>query len=646
MAGAGDNQGQGKVIALVIPAIAVTFALFHLWFLSVGRLATLQLTYIHLAFALVLIFLAFPVVRLGPRASRARKIFRWAVDLSLAGAAIVVGGYVAINFLELASKGAGDPDRLSIILGVITTVLVIEGTRRVVGLALPILAILFILYAFYGRSFPGMLAHRGYDLDRVASVLYLTTDGISGLPLQVSATYVAAFVIFAAFLDVSGAGRFFINWSNALVGWVRGGPAKVAVMASALMGTISGSAVANVVSTGPFTIPLMKHVGLRPAFAGGVEAAASSGGQIMPPVMGAAAFIMVEILGVPYTDIVTAAILPATLYFIGILVMIDLEVTRLGIRGMDRSELGSASRIFLANGHLALPLVLLLFLLFYVDYTPTTSAFFATCAVIASCYLRRGTFLPPRQIIEGLRRGAMGLLEVATVCACAGIIIGVMMLTGLGLRLSAILIDISGGNLAILLVLTAIVALILGMGLPSSAVYVVLATLVAPAMVKLGVNPIAAHLFVFYFGVLGNVTPPVAIAAYAAAALAGANATSTGLVAFRLAMAGFLLPFVWIYSPSLILEGELIDVAGTALSAIVGIVALGGALQGNLWSLPLPVPSRLLLLGAAIALIVPGWETDAAGLALIAATVLVSRHVYGRRIAAQAHLMAARKEEA
>jgi TRAP transporter 4TM/12TM fusion protein len=491
---------------------------------------------------------------------------------------------------------------------------------------MPILAVFFIVYAFYGRSFPGMLAHRGFDLERISAVLYLTTEGISGLPLQVSATYVAAFVIFAAFLDVSGAGRFFIDWSNALVGWVRGGPAKVAVIASALMGTISGSAVANVVSTGPFTIPLMKHVGLRPAFAGGVEAAASSGGQIMPPVMGAAAFIMVEILGVPYTEIVTAAILPAILYFIGILVMIDLEVSRLGIKGLDRSELGAASQIFLAKGHLALPLVALLFLLFYVDYTPTTSAFFATCAVIVSCYLRRSTWLPLREILEGLRRGGMGLLEVAAVCACAGIVIGVMMLTGLGLRLSAIMIDVSGGSLGVLLVLTAVVALILGMGLPSSAVYVVLATLIAPAMVKLGVDPIAAHLFVFYFGVLGNVTPPVAIAAYAAAALAGANATATGIAAFRLALAGFLLPFIWIYSPSLILKGELLEVVGTTVSAIIGIVALSGALQGYLWQLPLSTIARILLLGASIALIVPGWQTDAVGLTLIAVTVFLSRY--------------------
>ncbi len=588
-------------------AIAIGFALFQLWWAAVGTLATLQLVYAHLGFALCLIFLRNPLP--GGRAGRA-------LDALIILVAIVACAYPVIDYLEIARRGTGNPSELVVVLGAITTLLVLEATRRVVGWPLALLAIIFIVYGFLGQYMPGALAHRGAGLERIASSLYISALGIAGTPLQVSATYIAIFVIFAAFLDVTGVGKFFIDWCYGLLGWMRGGPAKVAVAASALMGTVSGSAVANVVASGTFTIPLMKRSGLKPTFAAAVEAAASSGGQIMPPVMGAAAFIMMEILGVPYTTIMAAALAPAVLYFLAVLAMVDFEVGRLGIPGIPRAELPDAWAVFLRQGHLFLPLVLLVVLLVVVQYTPIKAAFYGVVSILIVPFLRRATWFPGSALVVGLRNGGFGMLEVAAACACAGIIVGMLMLSGLALRLSGLLIAFSGGSLLLLLVLTMIVSIILGMGMPTSAVYVILATMVVPAIVQMGVDPLGAHLFVFYFGVMSNVTPPVAIAAYAAAGLAGATLTRTGVLAFRLALAGFALPFMWVYDPALLMIGEPLSVGWAVTSALVGILMLAGAVQGFAFYWPVRWHERLLLLVGALALIKPGLWTDAGGAAL------------------------------
>jgi TRAP transporter 4TM/12TM fusion protein len=610
---------QRKLTAAVY-VIAAAFSTFHLWTSYFGTLPTLQQVYIHLGFALVLIFMTRPALA-GENRSALRGALRWAIDAPLCVVSAIVAAYLVINFMEIAERGAGDPTAVSIALGVAATLLVLEATRRMVGWALPLLSIFFLVYGFAGPWFPGSLAHRGFDLERIAATLYLTDSGIAGTPLQVSATYVSIFVIFAAFLDVSGVGRFFIDWSYAALGWMRGGPAKVAIFASAMMGTVSGSAVANVVATGTFTIPVMKRAGLRPAFAGAVEAAASSGGQIMPPVMGAAAFIMVEMLGTSYNSIMSAAALPAVLYFTAILAMVDFEVAKEGIRGLPRAELPSPWGIFRERWHLVLPLVVLVYLLVWVQYTPIKSAFLALVAVVLVSMIRRVTRMGFSQIAEGLRAGGMSMLEVAAACACAGIIIGVMMISGLALRLSSLLVDFSGGSLMVLLFLTMIVSLILGMGLPTSAVYVVLAALVVPAMIDMGVQPLSAHMFVFYFGVLANVTPPVAIAAYAGAGLAGAKATTTGFIAFRLALAGFILPFMWVYNPALLLNGTLVEVLIAVCTGLLGIVALAGGVQGYLFG-KARWHERLLLGIGAIALIKPGLTTDLVGVALLGLAML------------------------
>ncbi|MGE0722936.1 MAG: TRAP transporter permease [Alphaproteobacteria bacterium] len=609
-------------LAHVVTAVAAAFTIFHLWAAAVGTLATLQQNYIHLAFALVLVYLTRPALAAGPAAAR----LRWAIDLPLIAIAIVAGVYPVLYFLDIASRGAGDPTGFEVWLGVACTLVVIDATRRVLGWALPILAGLALVYAFFGPDLPGILAHRGFSIERISATLYLTTSGIAGTPLQVSATYVAIFVIFAAFLDVSGAGRFFIDWSHAALGWMRGGPAKVAIVASAMMGTVSGSAVANTVATGTFTIPIMKRSGMRPAFAGAVEATASSGGQIMPPVMGAAAFIMVEIIGTSYAEVMVAAAIPAALYFIAVFAMVDFEVAKRGIRGLSRSELPDSWAILRGGWYLLAPLLVLVYLLVIVEYTPTKSAFFSVLVVVAVSFLGAATRMMPAKLVEALRQGGLAILEVACVCACAGIVIGILLLTGLALRLSGIMIDLAGGNLFLLMLITMVVSLILGMGLPTSAVYVILAILVAPAMVQSGVTPIAAHMFIFYFGVLANVTPPVAIAAYAGAGIAGADPTRTGLIAFRLALAGFILPFMWVYEPALLMQGESWRIVLACASGLVGILALAGALQGYLFGAEARWWQRLMLGIGALCLIKPGWATDLAGIGLLA-LVLASRYL-------------------
>ncbi|BBK36246.1 C4-dicarboxylate ABC transporter [Allostella sp. ATCC 35155] len=603
------SESRGT-IATAATIVAAAFSLFHLWSSWGGTLATLQQNYTHLAFALVLVFLT------RPATARGRVIP--ALDVPLAALSVVVCVYPVLHFLDIAMRGAGDPTPYEVWFGVAAALLVIEATRRMLGWALPIMAALALAYAFLGPDLPGIFAHRGFSLERVSATLYLTTSGIAGTPLQVSATYVAIFVIFAAFLDVSGAGRFFIEWSHAGLGWVRGGPAKVAVAASALMGTVSGSAVANTVATGTFTIPIMKRTGMSPAFAGAVEATASSGGQIMPPVMGAAAFIMVEILGIPYTQVMIAAAIPAVLYFLAVLTMVDFEVAKNGIRGIPRSELPDAWAIFRGGWYLLAPLIVLVYLLVGVEYTPTKSAFFGVITVIAASMLGAATRMGPRRIWQALRQGGMAILETACVCACAGIVIGVLMLTGLALRMSGIMIDLAGGSLLLLLLITMVVSVILGMGLPTSAVYVILAILVAPAMIEVGVNPLAAHMFIFYFGVLANVTPPVAIAAYAGAGIAGADPTRTGIIAFRLALAGFILPFMWVYEPALLMQGEPLRIVLACTTAVVGILGLSAALQSYLFGRTATWWERILLGAGALCLIKPGWVTDIVGVCLLA----------------------------
>lgn len=604
----------------VAAVIAVAFALFHIYTAATRSLAAYQQRGVHLAFALVLAFLLYPA------SGRSKKSEgpSW-VDVCLAIAAAVCGGYLVLGY-ERIMELMGIPATADLVVAGVMVLLVLEATRRVLGAAITIIAAVFLVYAHFGYLAPSIIAHQGYALDRILSQMGLGTEGIFGTPLGVSATFVIMFIIFAAFLSESGAGQFFIDIAYGLFGRVRGGPAKVAVVASALFGTVSGSAVANVVGTGTFTIPLMKRVGYKPHFAGAVEAVASTGGQIMPPVMGAAAFIMAEMLGMPYISICVAAMLPAVLYYLAVFFMVDLEAVKTGLRGERPEGLPSVRRILADGWFYVVPIIVLVYFLAVVRYSPMRAAVYALVATVAVSFARKSTRLSIPKVIETLKKGATGSLEVALACASAGIVVGVFNLTGLGIRLSSLLIELSHGYLPALLVLVMTASLILGMGLPTTACYIILAVLVAPTLVEMGVRPVAAHMFVFYFGIISAVTPPVALAAYAGASLAGAPMSQTGFTAWRLALAGFILPYMFVYGPELLMIGRWTDIALAAASSSLGVFALATSLQGYLIR-EAKLAERVVLLIAALLLIKPGLATDLAGLAgigLVVVTQLLS----------------------
>jgi TRAP transporter 4TM/12TM fusion protein len=468
--------------------------------------------------------------------------------------------------------------------------------------------------AYFGYLAPFAIAHEGYSIERIISQMSLATEGIYGVPLGASATFVILFVIFASFLSESGAGQFFLDISMALFGRFRGGPAKVSVMSSSLFGTISGSAVANVMVDGWLTIPLMKKIGFKPHVAGAIEAVTSTGGQIMPPVMGAAAFVMAEILGQPYINICIAAAIPAVLYYVSVYFMIDFEALKLNLRGLPADELPNARKVFASGFIYFIPIAVLIYFMSVQMYTPLRSAVYAMVATVIVSFFKKSTRMGLMKILKTLEKGAKASLEVALACACAGIIVGVFNLTGLGMRLSSMLIELSQGHLPTLLFLTMISSLILGMGMPTTACYIILAVLVAPAMVQMGVKPIAAHMFVFYFGCISAVTPPVALAAYAAAGLAKAPPARTGYAASRFAIAGFILPYMFVYGPELLMIGKLSDIAIAVLTGTIGIYLLAASVQGYLicranWF------ERVILFVSALLLIKPGLLTDLLGLA-------------------------------
>ena len=614
-----QQRRLGRTGTTITAAMAVITTLFFMYTAYEGSLTAVTQRSLLLSPALALTFLAFP-----PHKRLARRAWL-ALDAALALLSLIVGLHFIVTEEAAALRG-GASGVEDLIYGILLMLLVLEATRRAMGLALPLIAVATIAFAYFGPLMPDLIRHRGIGLDYIVTYSTVQTEGIWGVALAVTASTIIYFIVYGAFLFQSGGGALFIDLSNALFGTVRGGPAKLAVVASGLFGTISGSAPANVVGTGTFTIPLMKKVGYHPDFAGAVEAVASSGGQIMPPVMGAAAFIMADILGISYLAVCLAATLPAVLYYLAAFVMVDLEAAKRGLRGVPRSELPQLSRVLLSSGHLLLSPVLLIFLLAVMQYSPMLSAFWTIVATVLLASLRRSTRMGLRQLLRALEKGMQETAPIAVAAACIGIVIGMVNATGLGLNLSNVLVSIAGGNLFILLLLTMITSLILGMGLPTVACYVILAVLVAPALVSLGVDRVAAHLFVFYFGIISAITPPVAMAAYVAAGISGGNFLRTGFIATRLAVNGFLLPFMFVYNPALILKGPLPDVVLATVSAIIGTVALAAALQGYALR-PLARWERVPLLVGALALIHPGLLTDLIGYALVG--FIVTRQVAG-----------------
>ena len=604
-----DKRDPVGIWHYIICAVCILFSGFQLYTAIFGVLdAHLQRT-IHLCFGLVLIFLLYPA-----RKSWSREKMN-PLDAILAVLSVVATMYLVVNYKELVTR-AGMNTPTDIAIGVIGVLLVFEATRRTVGWPMLTVALVFLAYAFLGPYMPGILAHRGVSFDELVSHLYFTTEGIFGVPMGVSSTFIFLFILFGAYLDATGLGKFFIDFANALAGWAVGGPAKVAVLSSGLMGTVSGSSVANVAGTGSFTIPMMKKLGYRPSFAGAVEAAASTGGQLMPPVMGAAAFLMAEFVGVPYIEVVKAAVIPALLYYTGIWLSVHYEAKKYGLKGTPREELPKFGPLLKEKGHLALPLIVIVYLL-VTGYTPMRAALYAIGLTIVCACLRKNTRITFKQFVEGLIVGAQSVLGVLIACASAGIIIGVVTKTGVGLKLATALLDLAGGKMLPAMFFTMITSLILGMGVPTTANYVITSTIAAPALVQMHVPVLAAHMFAFYFGIVADVTPPVALAAYAGAGIAGANPMKTGVTAAKLAIAAFVVPYIFVLAPQLLMINATAPTILMAMvTAIIGMWGLSLAMIGFCQH-PLNVLQRIAFFIGGLCLIIPGSMTDLIGIVIL-----------------------------
>ncbi len=601
----------------LIYVVAVIFAVFHIYTSAFGLLTAVLQRTTHLTFAIVLLSLMHIS---GQKGNKTQFTKITAVPIIIL--AIFSCVYLFFNFKGLVFR-AGIETTLDIVVAGIILLLVLEMTRRATGNVLPTIALIAIVYSLFGSYMPGALYHRGISLKRLLTYMSFGTEGILGTPLGTSATYVALFIIFGAFLNKSGTGDFFIRLANSLVGRFRGGPAKVAVMSSALMGTISGSAAANVAGTGSFTIPLMKKTGYTPVFAGAVEAAASTGGQLMPPIMGAAAFIMAEILGIPYVEIAKAAIIPAVLFFAAIFFCVDSEAVRLGLKGAEGDDVEKTSTVLKSGGLLIIPVVVLIVALF--TMTPTRSALLSILACCIVGLLRNGeNRMKPKDYFDALREGGEGILQIAVVCACAGIIAGTLTLTGLGIKLGYILAELAGGRLFPMLLLTAIASIILGMGVPTTASYIIMATVMAPSLIRIGVPPLPAHLFVFYYGLLSVVTPPVALAAYTAAGISGADAMKTGYAAWRLALPAFMIPFAFVYGNELLVMGDSFQIILACISGLTSVYALSGFVtgyfMGNIGRI-----GRFIMLAASICLIFAEPISDIFGYVIVISMIFIQK---------------------
>lgn len=540
-----------------------------------------------------------------------------AADAVLALAGVVVAGYLLTFMAELQFRAGVRPlpsDAWTAVAGVL---LILELTRRSAGLALVAICAVFVAYAFFGPYLPGFLRHSGYSFDRFFSYLY-TDNGILGPTTAVSSTYIVLFIAFGAFLQVSKVGDYFVNFAFAIAGRARGGPAKVSIFASGFMGMINGTSAGNVVATGSLTIPLMKRVGYRGQYAAAVEAAASTGGQIMPPIMGAGAFIMAEITGIPYLELMAAAVIPAVLYFASVFIMVDFEAQKRGMRGLPGSALPALGQM-LRRVYLFVPVILLIATL-VMGYSVIRAGTLSLASAVVVSWLSPHR-MGPKEVIRALELSSRMAIQLIAVCAAAGVIVGVIGLTGVGLRFSSMLLGLAEHSQVVALIFAMVIVIILGMGMPTTAAYAVAASVIAPGLIQLGIQPLVAHFFVFYFAVVSAITPPVALAAYAGAAIAGSDAMRTSVEAFKLGLAAFIVPFMFFFSPGLLGEGDFPTVARNCATALLGIYFLAAAVQDWLRT-RLGLLPRLLALAAAFCLIEGNWMTDLAGITLGALVIL------------------------
>ncbi|EWG12634.1 TRAP transporter permease [Cytobacillus firmus] len=601
----------GGVLGWIVFFGLLAFSLFHLYTGVFGMLTAQLQRSIHLGFALALIFLLFP----ARKKDRGRKHKVEWYDIILAILGIAVGAYWPLFIDEIVMR-AGRLTEIDFYVGLIAVLLVLEATRRAVGLPITIIAVIFLAYAMFGPYMPAFLAHRGLDLERLVQTMFFTTEGILGTPLGVSATFIFLFLLFGSFLVKTGVGQYFNDLAVSIAGKRTGGPAKVAIFSSALQGTISGSSVANVVTSGSFTIPMMKKLGYKKEFAGAVEATASTGGQIMPPIMGAAAFLMVEFIGggITYWDIAKAAAIPALLYFAGVWIMTHFEAKRVGLRGLKDEEMPNRKEV-LKKIYLLLPILAVIILLMS-GMSVIRAALWSIVITIAVSMISKETRIGFRDAIDALVDGARTALGVAAATAAAGIIVGVVVKTGLGLKMANGLLDLSGGLLIPTLMLTMVAAIILGMGSPTTANYVITSTIAAPAIILLGVPDLSAHLFVFYFGIVADVTPPVALAAFAAAGVSGGDPIKTGVTASKLAIGAFIIPYMFVLSPELLMiDTTWYYLIWVVFTALAGMMAIGAGVIGY-WLRKLNILERLLGIAGGLLLIYPEGVTDIVGLVI------------------------------
>lgn len=595
--------------------VAIIGALFHIYILNFHAIDPWLFRMSHLAFGVVLGLLLFKGWK-----TKSNKVT--IIDWALIGAIFFITYYIFTNMSVLLFRFGVMPTKMDMVVATLGILIVLELTRRTSGWTLPILAGIFILYSFVGPYLPGILNHRGYSFDRFITYIY-GLDGVFGVTLDVSSKYILLFIIFGSFLQMSGVGRYFIDFSFSLAGGMRGGPAKVAVISSGLMGMMNGTSAGNAVATGSLTIPLMKRVGYSGRFAAATEATASAGGQIMPPIMGAGAFLMAEITGIKYSEIIIAAAIPAILYFVSVYFMVDFQALRSGMKGLARKDLPSLKGI-LKQAYLFIPIIFLIGALLG-GFSVIRSGTVAILACLVISWIHPSTRMGLKKIGQALEIGMKNTIGLLAVCATAGIIVGVIALTGVGLRFSSMLLGIAGNSTFLALLFAMLISIVLGMGMPTTAAYAVAAAVIAPGLIQIGIEPLFAHMFVFYYAVMSAITPPVALAAYAAAGIAGVDPFKTGFTAFKLGIAAFIVPFMFMYSHELLMVGSGLKIAFALITATVGVYLLSAAVQGWFAGRTTSVFVRLLLAFAALCLINSDLLWDAVAVVVVIGLVALQR---------------------
>ena len=607
-------------VAYVLLIVSSLFALYTSGF---GLLSAMAQRSIHWLFMIVCIFLLYPI-------KKGKNIN--VLDIALAAVSALATLYVVFTWQRNALRIA-DPAVWEIALCVIGVLLVLEATRRTMGMAMPIIAIIALAYAFLGPYIPGALKHKGFSLSSLSSFLYTTSEGIFGMAMGTSATYIIVFVLFGAFLAKSGAGQLFVDLSLAATGRKRSGPAQATILSNALMGIISGSPVANVVTTGSFTLPLLNSAHYPMIEGAAILAVAATGSMFTPPVMGAAAFLIADYLAVPYGNVVLAAVVPALLFYISLVVYADICAAKSGLTGIEAENLPNWKAALRDRGQLLIPIVLLIVLIVN-GWSALKSAFWCVILILILAMIRKGTRMGPKAIAEALISGSKDTLSIAAACACAGIIVGVVSATGLGVKFSSLLMQIAGNSPILALILTMVASIIMGMGLPPTAVYIIMAALTVPALTGMGITNMAAHFFVFYFSCVGAITPPVALAAYAGSAIAKADPMKTGLNATKLAIAAFIVPYIFAMNPAMLLVDvdSAFQVVQIVISALIGLFGVAAALNGFLYR-PIPVLLRLALVAGGLGMMIPGTLSDVTGFVIVAGVILYQRAMAKRQAA-------------